>query len=911
MPKYYTDVAKRGNKLLVRSVDSDTGKRGFEEVEFEPYIYLRTNDKENAVARGLRDEYLERKNFNSIKDFEAFQETYAGVNGFKLFGGRDVINQYVAEAYKGVVPYKYNQIRGNILDIEVFSGDVIRNAAGDILEITQGRFPKPEDANYPLTAITIYDTTTKTFFALGLEVFKGHRLGTFNHSKDMDKIGNCRVVYKGFDTEEELLMAMMNLIKTMRPDFISGWESERFDIVYMINRVKKVLGDSVAREMSPWGFIRPKTFVNDFGKEEMKYIITGVASLDYKHLVQKHAYVELKNYKLNTAAAYFINETKISMGEAKNLSKLYILDYPKYIQYNIHDVNLVVRMEAKLKFFELVYALTYLCHCNPQDTLGTIAPWSAKTYERLHNEGLEPELKALYQGDTEFIGGYVEEPKPGLYKWVISVDAASLYPHNIMQYNLGAETILSDNDAYQVRMKLVKELDAIDQTPYIRRLKEAIRNGDLINDFYWQELYEFKTLKELNLIMAPNCTFYRRDKISVFAKFCDEVYNDRKKVKKEMLVHEQELVTLKESGVYTQAQIEELEGLISSKHNLQLGLKILMNSLFGAISNRYFREYFDIRVAEAITSAGQNGIQYMSKMLNDYLNMLIGNTGKAIKFTFYNDTDSIYITVDALVNREFSKEEQQDIDRVITFMDKLVNSDIEPKMNEWAEKLADALNCPKNKLFFKREALATAGIWTAKKRYALMVSNNEGVQYAKPKLKFTGLAAKSSSYPDFCRDNLKTCYEIALTKGEDAIHTEVNRIRKEFMDMELHEIATPKPINEMEKWIDDPEQLTFLKGTPSHVKAAINHNRLISIKSLQYEPIKEGTKILQVPLRKGAPYGMETIGFDEYLPTEFNLDKWVDRNASFEKMFLDPLTIFIGAVGWSSEPRASLMDFFD
>jgi DNA polymerase elongation subunit (family B) len=241
-----------------------------------------------------------------------------------------------------------------------------------------------------------------------------------------------------------------------------------------------------------------------------------------------------------------LNEEKMSYDQAKGLSGLYFLGYQDYIVYNIRDVDLIVRMEAKLKFFELSYSLAYMFHCNPGDTMGTVQPWSAMTYNKLHNRGQEPEMRPLYDGDIQFLGGYVEEPKPGLYKWVISIDAQSLYPHNIMQFNLGVETKLDERESYEIRMELVAELDAHEQTPYIIKLKNSIREGKLLNDFYWENPIVFQTLKKRDVLMAPNCTFYRRDIKSVFAEFCDEIYSTRSKVKKVMLAREQELTNVQE-----------------------------------------------------------------------------------------------------------------------------------------------------------------------------------------------------------------------------------------------------------------------------------------------------------------------------------------------------------------------------
>jgi DNA polymerase elongation subunit (family B) len=901
----YSDVFKRGNKVYVRAIDQVTGERVRFQEEFKPFLYMKTNNVAAAVARSLRDEPLERMDFDTINEFEDFQERYKDTEGFKMYGCRDVAYQYIANNYPGKIKHVFKHVRGAILDIEVESGDIEVDASGKIVNMTRGPFPEPEDANYPVTAVTVYDTKTKAFITLGLEVFKGVRLGTYVHDKTQPKTGGLKVVYKGFDDERALLIALVNLMSGIEPDFISGWNSDTFDVVYIINRVKKILGDDWAKKFSPWNIIRQRTFTGSFGKDTVEYEIYGVTLLDFKALVEKHGYVELENKKLNTAAKHYLNEEKLNYDEAKSLTTLYFTNYQKYIQYNIQDVNLVVRMEAVNKFFELVYVLAYLCHCNPQDTMGTVQPWSAMLYAKLHARGQEPELKSPYQGDTQYLGAFVQEPKPGRYKWGVSIDANALYPHMAMQFNMGPETILSDREAYDVRMALVKELDQELPTPYIRQLKEHIRQGALINEFYWEEAYEFKTLKKLGLTMTPNCAFFRLDKQSILSETFEELYAERKVVKKEMLKHEQELVDLKGLDAYEEAAVEILEGLIASKHNVQWGIKIVANGGYGAIANRWLREYFDIRIAEGITSGGQVGLRYTMKKMNDYFNAKLGTTGE--NFIITGDTDSIYMCLDPYISKVCAG--MTDVE-TIDFMDKMFTEEIEPKLLEWAKELSNALNCYAPKLVFKRETLFNVGIFTAKKRYALMVADSEGVRYKEPKLKYVGLEAKKSDYPAFCRNWLKECYKLALTQPESAIHEKVQAVKAEFMSFPVHQIAAPRSINNLEKYLDDPIKGTWLPKCPPQLKAAINHNRIIYAKKLDEKLIVSGDKILMVPLKKGAPHGMEVFGFPEFLSPEFGMDQWVDKSASFNKYFVDPLNNFLVAIKWSHEPQASVMNFF-
>jgi DNA polymerase elongation subunit (family B) len=557
---FYTNIFKRGNWMYVRYIN-EQGEACSKQVSFKPFIFNPVNDRENFDARGLRGEYLKKTVFDTPDEFDNYVDRYKDAVGFRCYGSRNVVHQYIAENYKGKINYDPTLIRGAIIDLEVESGTftvkdgAVPQADGcftkDDIEIHKGPFPEPSESKYPITAATVYDSKTKTFFTLGLEVFTNHlgqrvRLGKYQHDASDEKVGKLKVFYKGFDSEVTLLSFLVSVLSKISANYLSGWNSDTFDVPYMINRMKMIIGDKEVKAISPWEIIRQRTFTGSFGREEVTYEIYGVDLLDYKELVDKHAYVELANKKLNTAAKHFLNEEKLSYEEAKSLTGLYFNNFEKYIKYNIRDVDLIVRMDAKLKFFDLSYSLAYMFHCNAGDTMATVEPWSAMTYEKLHNRGQEPEMRPLYDGDIQFLGGYVEEPKPGKYKWVISIDAQSLYPHNIMQFNLGVETKVDDRTAYAIRMEICEELGKMEQTPFIMRLARAIKNGDLINDFYWENPIVFQTLKKHNVLMAPNCTFYRTDIKSVFAEFCEEIYSNRSKVKKVMLKREQELANVQE-----------------------------------------------------------------------------------------------------------------------------------------------------------------------------------------------------------------------------------------------------------------------------------------------------------------------------------------------------------------------------
>ena len=418
---FFTNVMKRGDNLYVRRMNMESGKREKEVIPFKPKFYIPANGDE-AKYTGIRGEKLAVMDFGCMSDAQDFVDRYRDVDGFRVFGQKDFGFQYLAEAYpQEHLAYDATKIRKFIKDIEVFSGSIDEN--GDPVS---GPFPEPEEALFPINAVCIHDSYTDTFYLFGLEVFNGHYLGTYKHDPNHPKVGKLKVVYQGFNSEDKLLRAVIDLWAEMEPDAHSGWNTETFDTPYFGNRVRLILDQKELNRMSPWGHVKARKFKGKFGREETTFDITGVANLDYKQLCEKHGFFEPDDWKLDTVANHLLGDNKISYEEAGSLNTLYVTDYQGFLEYNIHDVNLVKRIDEKKKLFALVFALAYLMRANYEDTLATVRPWSSFAYFDLLKHGVQPEIHHAYNGDIEFVGGFVKEPVPGRRKWIVSVDFASL-----------------------------------------------------------------------------------------------------------------------------------------------------------------------------------------------------------------------------------------------------------------------------------------------------------------------------------------------------------------------------------------------------------------------------------------------------------------------------------------------------
>jgi DNA polymerase elongation subunit (family B) len=908
---FYTNIDVRGSKIFLRYYEDDKHKS--EIIEFAPELYIRTNDAAKADAMSMHDEPLEAVQFSDSKEMRSFIESYKDVDGFAVYGTESIMNQFVSKLYPGEIKYDGAKIKGAIVDIETFSGDIEVLPDGTVAPI-DGPFPKPEEAAHPINLITLYHTVEKKYYVWGLEYFKGQFIGTYERNPDHPRVAKLDVEYRGFREEFDMLNDFVGLWQQKAFNFWSGWYIEGFDNPYLTNRIEKVCGEGQKKKLSPWNMVNRNSIKTGWGEEQTVYEYFGTQMLDYKQLFEKHAYMNPDDTKLDTVARLILGEGKVDYADEGNLNTLYIRNYQKAVEYNVIDVDLIVQMNAKKRFFELTYILAYLCKANYQDTLGTVRPWSSLTYSMLVNRGQRPKIKSVYEGDVSFGGGFVREIKGGRFKWVVSCDLNSLYPHLIQQYNLGAETIVEPED-----------------------LPLEIRNipnftlDDLVN-----KRVDLSALKKYNLCMTANRAFFRRGKRSIFNEKTREIYDTRKKVKKQMLAFEQEEVNLnakigdRDPTPEEMMVLEELAIKISTYDVHQHSLKILMNSLFGAIGNKWFREFFDIRVAEGITLSGKLSILWIARKLDEYMNKVlklgevehkIHHTNRpaattlevvsGTNFAIYQDTDSCYLDMSKLVDKLFTEEQQKtEVEKIVNFLDKLFAEKIEPYIDSCYQELAEYVNADDQRMFMKREVIATSAIWSAKKRYTMLVADSEGVRYF-PDLyhKTVGLDAVKASSPKHCRNWMLEAYKIALQGTESELQDFCLEKKKEFMALPVERVATPSGVNGLEKYFD-PNNI-YTKGAPKHVKAALYHNYIIQKNKIPgIAKIQSGDKIKFVELRQPNPYGCECIAFQGKLPPEFKLEKYINYESNFERSFTSLLDNLLKSINWSSTRQASVMDWF-
>lgn len=793
----------------------------------------------------IKDEYVVPRVFDDIQEARNWLKQMDDISNFKFYGNTNFAAQYVLDTYGQEIEFDRKLIRVTFLDIEVQSD------AG---------FPEPREAKYPVITITAMNSYDGIY----------HVWGMVDYDVAASKISELegKIRYHKCSNEQVLLRSFMEWWQNNYPDAVTGWYSKMFDLPYLVNRIAFVLGESTMKKLSPFGVVRERN-INMIGRKDgiQTYIIEGVQDLDYMELFKKFGYVfgPQESYRLDHISYVVLGERKLSYAEHGNLATMYRDDPQKFVDYNIKDVLLVEKLDKVLDYITLAATIAYRAGANYVDSFGTVAVWDNIIYRELHSQKIAVDTKKD-ASRGEYPGGYVKEPQVGSHNWVCSFDLNSLYPSIIVQYNMSPETI---TDIIDTRINIDDVL--YNKVPPVSREYSVTANG----------------------------VHFSRDKVGVIPHLIKQIYDQRVTVKKKMIEAKKE---------YEKTKDESMKALASRLENEQMVAKILLNSLYGATANAYFR-YFDLRIASGITMTGQLTIRWAEKAINKYLNDLLKT--KDVDYTLAVDTDSLYIGLDKLVTKIYGDDANnpENNDTIIKFLDDVCKNKLEPLLQSAYDELFDHLNGFEKRMVMKREAIASRGIWTAKKRYILNVYNNEGVQYSEPKLKIMGIEAVRSSTPEVCRGKLKEAFNIIIGGTELDIQNFIEDFRHEFYNMPASSVAFPRGVSEVNTKYDGG---AFEKGVPVHVRGAMVYNWQLKHRKLEnkYDPIRSGDKIKFLYLNLPNPTRENVIAFPEYLPEEFELDDYIDYETQFDKTFVKPLQTILDAVNWNAIKISTLEDFF-
>jgi DNA polymerase elongation subunit (family B) len=815
-------------------------------IEYSPSLYLPSKKLTNFTS--LDGDYLDQKIFGDIRSAKDFIKQFDEVsNAPKIYGQTRFEYAFIADQHKGMVDYDFDRISVAVVDIEVGS---------------ENGFPDPYLANEPITAIAIkYLNGSIYVFGCGDYVTQGKEIYV-----------KCR-------DEHSLCKQFMALWTKKCPDILTGWNTKFFDEPYLINRFRKIIGEDEAKKLSPWNYIgERKTVIN--GRQMIAYNIMGVESLDYIELYKWYAPggKSQESYRLDAIAQVELGEGKISYDEYDNLHALYRLNYQKFIEYNIKDVELIIKLEDKLKLIELGVTLAYDTKTNFEDIFAQTRMWDSLTYAYLFEKGIIVPPREIKEKDSAFEGAYVKDVQVGKHDWVASFDLNSLYPHLMMQYNISPETLIDPQD-------------------YTDEMRQVLSSGVSVEKLLMRQV---DTSGLVNVTLTPNGQFFRTDMQGFLPKMMEEMYNDRKKFKKLMIQAKKEYEVEKDT-----TKLYDIEKRIAKYNNIQLAKKVGLNSAYGALGSQYFR-FYDLRMALGVTTAGQLSIRWIENKINEYMNKLLDTSDK--DYVVASDTDSIYLRMGELVNK-FIKD-TSDKQKVISLMDKICEDKLQPYIDKSYEELAVYVHAYQQKMEMKREGLSDKGIWTAKKRYILNVYNNEGVQYKEPQMKVMGLEMIKSSTPAAIREKMKEVIQLMVNGTENDIHNFISKFREDFRKLPPEDISFPRGLNGLNKYSD---ALTLYKlGTPIHVKGAILYNNFLKQNGLtkKYQLIQEGEKIKFTYLKMPNPFKDTVISYPTRLPTELGLDNFIDYDLQFDKAFLEPIKVILDCMQWTTEKVSTLEDFF-
>lgn len=851
MPKQYLSVTRHKGSIYSKEIDQVTKERSFN--VFKDYHFRFFSPvKEHTAWTDIKGNPLKEMNAYSIKEFMNMTKSVQEY-GYSLYGTSKLEYQYMYEEFKDVP--KNSLIVAGYFDIETARDEV---------------------TGYSLASEALNEV-------LSISFIKNNKIYYWATKHLSDAFcAEHNIEFFWFMHESEMILNFLKFMGSGEIDVLTGWNIESYDIPYVINRAKRLGLNELL--FSPFKKVTSRTMHDQFGKEVEVYNIIGLEVLDYLDLYKKFTYVTRDNYKLSTIAQVELGEDKVDYSEVRDLQELYESDFEKFTVYNVKDSLLVKRLDEKLKLINLCASIAYGAGVNFTDALGTVKMWTFQYYRKLMDKHIVPPMDNNV-ATAPIIGGFVKDPQLGLHDWVVTFDLASLYPHNQMGANISPEMLLEDSECHPDLLNLRKAIKEKYKT-----LEEVIYALSLLE-------IDLSALKKHNVCMTPNCQFFKIDSRGFMPETLKFIYEERSRVKKRMLALKQD-----KENTTDKAALAKLSDEIAALDVEQLGLKIEINSAYGATANDNF-VFFDPRIAEAITSIGQTAIQFIARKFNEYFETVLGIKEDCV---IASDTDSAYLRFGPVVRKFFADKSDAQITDIL---DKICKEKMQPLIDTSFNSLADYLNCFENAWKMKREKIAPKACFVAKKRYFMNIVDDEGVRLKEPKLKITGLDAVRSSTSAICREALKKAFKIILTKDEEALQSYIAQFEQEFNNAHILDICGPRSVSDIEKFLGSNGQ--SLKGTPIAITAAITFNRAIQEADPSYPTIKSGDKLKFICLKKPNKYKSHVIGFPDDIPQALKFDvNCVDKSTQFVKTFLHPLEIILNIIKWKSRPTNDLTDFF-
>lgn len=733
----------------------------------------------------------------------------------------------------------------------------------DIEVSSVGGYPVIMDGDKEVYSIAIYSDKTKQYLVFLLD----------KNNRYTDRTLDAETSVLRFDTEAELLTMFLAWFNEQKFTIITGWNSNGFDIPYLYNRIKNVLSFEDANLLSPVGIVKP-----GYPEEKGRYKIAGISQLDYLEMYKKFTYIQQPSYRLDAIGQFEIGMSKVPYGST--IDELYDNQLDKFIEYNIQDVRIVLELDKKLKLIELVRNVCHVSHVpyEAYEYSSRFIEGTILTY--LHRKGIVCPNKPPYVEKLEkFEGAFVKQPIPGKKNYVICLDCQSLYPSIIRSLNVSPETMVGEVTNWNVNDHASGKMDVY----------KLVVNNDPRPDMTRDEFDEF--MIHTKLTVAANGALYISHQQGVLPAILDDWFNKRKEYKalaKKFL----------DEGDKEQADYYD------KRQHVQ---KIFLNSFYGALGLDSFR-FYELTNAKAITLSGQTVIKSVATVVNNILHK--SSEGPEIKDRcIYIDTDSIYVSAEDFFGDRFIGMSDDAKEGLSIALARKLEKDINEK---YFDKIAQKFFYvgTGHKFFIKGEAVAKAGFWVTKKRYAYSKIYDLDTDRKVDKLVIKGLDVVRSSFPPAFGGLMQGILTDILNDVPKAdIDTKITDFYNSLATKNYLEICRNTSIKNGIKKYDDPAETSltaFKKGSPAHVKAAIVYNRVLRSKGLdkKYSVIRDGDKIKYTYLKQN-PLGIETIavkGYDDPQEVIDFVETYIDYKALFDRELLDKLSDFYEAMAWGKIP---------
>lgn len=856
---------------------NEEGERIYVDLPYNPYYYKEIDPKRTGERTSLFNTPLRKVEFeNEYRRREAIarqkeDKRYSNETEVRIFESVSPPQQFLIDQYwqqNSTPDFSKHPIKILFLDIETYSPDA---------------FPEPDQANDTINVITVYDTINNTYTTWGLGEYK---------SKREDHIYfNCK-------SERDLLVRFVNFITHDYPDILSGWNSEFFDIPYIINRIKRVIGDEYAERLSPVEVIYSRELLSTFGKYNTRWHIKGVSCVDYLDVYKKFSTGLRESYKLNAIAEYELGDKKVDYGNT-NLSSLADDDWELFVDYNIQDVRLLVKMEEKLRYIELLRMLAYTGLTLFENAMGTLnVITGAAVIEARKTDRVVPTFQKIDFTHERYEGAYVGEPRRGFQDQIVSFDVNSLYPNIMISLNLSPETKMGTFTMSGDNVLLKK----------VTGKTSTLTKKNLV-----------KGVTDLGLSITKSNAVFSQKKKGIFPTIVDNFYKERVKIIRKMNKHKRELSNL-ETGDPARA---DLEDKINKLHIKQFTIKIFINTVYGYFGNKH-APMGDPDISRSITLTGQAIIKKSNKILTEYVMKRCGLSEKEMEdnpCVLYNDTDSVYITVKHLTEKlgiPFTNKAgkvTRDVQNLVKEIEKHLNGEI----LEWGKKVLNSKDC---RFVFKRENICDVGLFLQKKRYILHILDDEGISVNK--FKYTGVEVVRSTMPAAIKPHVKGIVEqMLMTKSYSTTNKALNEVYDIFTTLSLEEIAfvmgisnyKTEKLNESGDVIDQCTGFKTYKGMPIHTKGAYYYNTLIHDLNLEkkYETIGSGDKVRYFYTKQPNKYGLKSFAYKYYFPKELEAHIQPDKEIMFDKIVYSMIERLYEAVGWVPRKPNEIVktDLFD